>query len=139
MGAGEVADDLGAYGLQSFRSGEHELMALASDPKRSPSGMATIAKELRAVERREASMPEDPTVRALRRQARRTDTADAFLPDPEDGTMIEADDAESFAEEFIATATTGESVEMDALDEVSPDEDGGPYLELSDDDDTDIP
>jgi hypothetical protein len=78
-------------------------------------------------------VPDDPTIRAVRKQAHRPDTADAFLPDPEDGVYITADDAESFAEEFIATATTGEYVEMDALDEVSDDEDGGPYLELEDD------
>lgn len=61
------------------------------------------------------------------------DSADAFIPDPEEGRPIRAADAESFAEEFIATATTGESVEMDAMDEVASDEDGGPYLDLEED------
>jgi hypothetical protein len=73
----------------------------------------------------------DPTIRALRKQSRRKDDADAFVLDPiESGMRIKVDDAESVAEEFIATATTGESVEMDAQDEVIDEEDGGPFVEI---------
>lgn len=43
---------------------------------------------------------------------------------------IKIDDAESVAQEFIATATTGESVEMDAQDEVVDEEQGGPFIEI---------
>lgn len=76
-------------------------------------------------------MRADPTIRALRKQSRRKDDADAFVLDPiESGMRIKVDDAESVAEEFIATATTGESVEMDAQDEVIDEEDGGPFVEI---------
>ncbi|MCL2724765.1 MAG: hypothetical protein FWD69_10045 [Polyangiaceae bacterium] len=79
---------------------------------------------------REPAMPADPTIRAWRKQAHRMDGADAFLPDPESGMRIKIDDAESVAQEFIATATTGESVEMDAQDEVVDEEQGGPFIEI---------
>lgn len=73
---------------------------------------------------------EDPTVRA-RRQANRTDDGEAFLPDPtRRGAHITASDAESFGEEFVASATGGEPLHMDALDEVVEEEEGGPFLEL---------
>lgn len=78
----------------------------------------------------EAALPDDPTIRIFYHQAHRSDGGVAFVPDPEDGTPIVADDAESFAEEFIATATAGEGVEMDAIDEVVDEEDGGPFLEI---------
>lgn len=78
----------------------------------------------------EAALPDDPTIRVFYHQVHRSDGGVAFVPDPEDGTPIVADDAESFAEEFIATATAGEGVEMDAIDEVVDEEDGGPFLEI---------
>ena len=55
----------------------------------------------------------------------RPDAADAFVP--EDG-RIPADDAESFAEEFITSATAAEPVQQDAEDEVVEEENGGPFL-----------
>ncbi len=61
----------------------------------------------------------------------RRDDADAFVPDPsEEGRPIPTDDneAESFAEEFIASATGAEPVQEDARDEVSDEEQGGPFL-----------
>ena len=72
-------------------------------------------------------------VREARAAARRPDDAEAFLPDP--GTTgshiaLGGTDGESFAEEFIASATAGEPVEMDAQDEVVEEEWGGPFLEL---------
>lgn len=39
-------------------------------------------------------------------------------------------DAEDFAEEFIATATSAEEVFTDAADELTVEELGGPYLEI---------
>lgn len=75
-------------------------------------------------------------VREARASATRADDAEAFLPDPNerDGTVkhgsLTKTDAESFAEEFIASATAGEPVEMDAQDEVVEEEWGGPFLEL---------
>lgn len=41
-------------------------------------------------------------------------------------------DAEAFAEEFIGAATGGESVMQDAEDEVTDDEEGGPFIVLDD-------
>ena len=72
-------------------------------------------------------------VRDARAAAHRPDDAEAFLPDPRtSGSHIAlgGTDAESFAEEFIASATAGEPVEMDAQDEVVEEEWGGPFLEL---------
>src|SRR5690606_17247304 len=66
----------------------------------------------------------------------RPDSGDAFLPDPTDPTSRggrgprASDDAEWFAEEYIASATTGEPVAEDARDEIRDDEEGGPFLEL---------
>lgn len=74
----------------------------------------------------------DPTLRDARRNLHRSDDADAFLRDPlEDGVPL-VDPDSSFAEEFIQSATTGEPVEQEAEDEVTDDEDGGPYLIESD-------
>lgn len=83
---------------------------------------------------RDLGGPEDPTLRASRKAAKRADDGEAFLPDPyaEGGrhAPLTEDDAESFGEEFIAAATTGEAVAEDARDEVSEEEDGGPFLLL---------
>lgn len=74
---------------------------------------------------------EDPTVRARRQAMNRPDDGEAFLPDPtRRGAHITANDAESFGEEFVASATTGEPMHMDAADEVVEEEEGGPFLEL---------
>ncbi len=62
---------------------------------------------------------------ATKRDPKRPDAADAFVP--EDG-KIPADDAESFAEEFITSATRAEPVQQDAEDEVVDEENGGPFL-----------
>lgn len=70
-------------------------------------------------------------VREARAAAHRSDDGDAFLPDPTGKHDPRAmSDGESFAEEFIASATAGEPVEMDAQDEVVEEEWGGPFLEL---------
>jgi hypothetical protein len=72
-------------------------------------------------------------VRDARAAAHRPDGGEAFLPDPttKDRHNALADtDGESFAEEFIASATAGEPVEMEAQDEVVEEEWGGPFLEL---------
>lgn len=53
----------------------------------------------------------------------RPDEDDAFAP-------LADDEAESFAEEFIATATSGEFVGEDARDEAVAEELGGPFIEL---------
>ena len=74
---------------------------------------------------------DDPTVRARRHAMNRPDDGEAFLPDPtRRGAHITASDAEFFGEEFVASATTGEPMHMDAADEVVEEEEGGPFLEL---------
>lgn len=60
---------------------------------------------------------------------RRRDSADAFLPDPASGSYIAFDDAESMAEEFIASATSAAFVLEDARNELSVDEIGGPFVD----------
>jgi hypothetical protein len=71
--------------------------------------------------------------REARAAARRTDDGNAFLPDPlADGRSKPAGgtDSDFFAEEFLASATTGEPTNMDASDEVVEEEWGGPFLEV---------
>lgn len=70
-------------------------------------------------------------IREARAAAHRSDDGEAFLPDlTGKHNPLTATDGESFAEEFIATVTGGEQVEMDAQDEVVEEEWGGPFLEL---------
>lgn len=58
------------------------------------------------------------------------DDGDAFVPDAARSHQRLFDDAaESFAEEFIASATSAEFVGEDARDEWSEEEIGGPFLE----------
>jgi hypothetical protein len=62
----------------------------------------------------------------------RSDTADAFLPDPEEGPMRTDDDlAEMRGEDFVRAATTGEDAEDETMDEVVPEEYGGPFVETA--------
>jgi hypothetical protein len=83
--------------------------------------------------------PADPTLRAARHHAHRPDEGAAFLPDPsahpDRHAPLTADAAEAFGEEFIACATGGEDVALEANDEIAEDEDGGPFLVLEADDD----
>lgn len=59
----------------------------------------------------------------------RRDSGDAFLPDPASGTFISLSDAESVAEEFIASVTSADFVLEEARNELSVDEVGGPFVE----------
>jgi hypothetical protein len=60
----------------------------------------------------------------------RSDTADAFMPDPEDGPALIPDDmAEILAEDFLRSATSGENIDEQSLDEVVAEEFGGPFVE----------
>ncbi|MCW5812581.1 MAG: hypothetical protein KIT84_16250 [Labilithrix sp.] len=57
------------------------------------------------------------------------DDGDAFLPDvARSHTRLIDDDAESFAEEFIAEVTSAEHVAEDARDDRADEEVGGHYL-----------
>jgi len=65
----------------------------------------------------------------------RTDDANAFLPDPEDGPAHTSDDlAESLAENFLQAATTGENQDDKMLDASVSEEIGGPFVETDIDD-----
>jgi hypothetical protein len=62
-------------------------------------------------------------------RSRRDDHADAFLPDPDGGPAHTNDDlAEEMAEEFLKSATSGEYVSEDELDQEVPEESGGPFV-----------
>ena len=66
----------------------------------------------------------------------RSDDGNAFLPDlasSEPGHTSSASDAEYFGEEYIGSATTGESQSETARDEVVDEEDGGPFIVLGED------
>ncbi len=72
-------------------------------------------------------------VREARAASQRSDDGTAFLPDPsalQRPPVAAMGDGESFGEEFVASATGGEPVEMDAEDEVVEEEWGGPFLEI---------
>lgn len=64
-----------------------------------------------------------------KRRPFRRDAGDAFLPDPASGTFIRLAEAESAAEEFIASVTSADFVLEDARNELSMDEIGGPFIE----------
>jgi hypothetical protein len=67
----------------------------------------------------------------MSRHPKRSDDADAFLPDPGDGpARVDDDLAESLAEEFIVAVTSAEEPGEDVRDEVLPEEIGGPFLEV---------
>jgi hypothetical protein len=71
--------------------------------------------------------------RDARAASHRSDEGDAFLPDPATTrrhNALVSTEGESFAEEFIASATAGEPAVMEAQDEVVDEEWGGPFLEL---------
>jgi hypothetical protein len=62
----------------------------------------------------------------------RADSADAFIRNPDDGGMSVDDDlAESLAEEFVHSATSGENQGEEAQDQIVPEEIGGPFVETS--------
>jgi hypothetical protein len=68
-------------------------------------------------------------MRVLKRRPLRRDSGDAFLPDPASGTFISVAEAESVAEEFIASVTSAGFVLEDSRNELSMDEIGGPFIE----------
>lgn len=62
----------------------------------------------------------------------RQDKADAFIPDPGDGPARVPDDlAEALAEGYLASATSGEDASDEVLDQVVPEELGGPFIETT--------
>jgi hypothetical protein len=63
----------------------------------------------------------------------RADSADAFIRNPDDGGPVRVDDdlAETLAEEYVHAATSGEDQDEDTLDQMVPEEIGGPFVETS--------
>jgi hypothetical protein len=78
---------------------------------------------------------DDPSAPAVSRPAMahpRTDTADAFFSDPEDGPARVSDDlAELLAEDFLKSATSGEDSDEEEMDQIVDEEYGGPFIETS--------
>jgi len=62
----------------------------------------------------------------------RSDDANAFLPDPYNGTTAKARTkdllAEELAEDFVMSATGAEEVSVEARDQIVPEETGGPFV-----------
>jgi hypothetical protein len=74
-----------------------------------------------------------PEVPPPERQGR-TDDADAFMRDPGEGPARIGDDlAETLAEEFLHAATSGEDMADEVLEQVVPEEIGGPFVETTGD------
>ena len=68
------------------------------------------------------------------RRTERSDSGDAFFPDPltSGGPARAPDDlAEALAEDFVASATTGSDVDDEVLNQVVPEEIGGPFVETT--------
>ena len=65
----------------------------------------------------------------------RADSADAFIRHPDEGGGMSTEDdlAETLAEEFVRTATSGEDQTEDALDQMVPEDIGGPFVETGGD------
>lgn len=69
-----------------------------------------------------------PKKRTLRPAA--LDDGDAFIPDCRRGPIhLSDDEADAFAEEFIASATSGEEIAEDARNELLPEELALDYVE----------
>jgi len=68
-------------------------------------------------------------LKTARRHTGRSDSGDAFLPDPKDGpARVEDDLAEEVAEGFLRSATSGEEAGEEMANAVVPEELGGPFV-----------
>ena len=102
------------------------------DTRRNEAKNAGHAKTARSADAR-ANRARTPRPFEARAQPR-SDDAKAFLPDPDErGWRPVRDDlAETLGEGFVAAATTGENVEDETLDQIVPEEIGGPFIETRD-------
>ena len=81
--------------------------------------------------RRHANGTRERPLLAPRGARQRSDDANAFMPDPEDGPARIRDDlAEDLAEDYLQAATQGMEVE-EIHDQVVPEEIGGPFVETT--------
>jgi hypothetical protein len=77
-------------------------------------------------------LPDEEPVPPPVRSSGRSDSGDAFFPDPEGGPARAPDDlAETLAEDFLASATTGNDVDDEVMNQVVPEEIGGPFIETT--------
>ena len=68
--------------------------------------------------------------REIKEHVHRSDDAHAFLPDPDDTGAHSNDSlAENLAEVYLQSATSGEEMAEDVMNELVPEELGGPFLE----------
>jgi hypothetical protein len=92
-------------------------------------------KPTNADTRRDAELNAEPEEQrpSLVRRTERSDSGDAFFPDPQNGGPARAPDdlAETLAEDYVASATTGGNVDDEVLNQVVPEEIGGPFIETS--------
>lgn len=66
------------------------------------------------------------------RRRPRSDSANAFFPEPEAGSVHTKDSlAENLAEEFLESATSGEERGEEAMNELVAEEIGGPFIETT--------
>ena len=68
-----------------------------------------------------------------RRRAARPDDANAFVRDPADHKAPADDLAEALGEDYVASATSGEEVTPEVFDGLVPEEEGGPFINVSGD------
>ncbi|MFO0652984.1 MAG: hypothetical protein U0326_42595 [Polyangiales bacterium] len=68
-----------------------------------------------------------------RRRSARSDDAHAFVRDPADHKAPDDDLAEALGEDFVASATSGEEVTPEVFDGLVPEEEGGPFMNVSGD------
>ncbi|HSZ81688.1 MAG TPA: hypothetical protein VLA14_05375 [Polyangia bacterium] len=113
-------------------------------PKATAKPKMKAARPTTAKAKRARPRPLRPAV--LVKARKRSDDADAFIPDPGEGPARTRDDlAEVLAEDFIGAATSGNDVLEDDLERETSDELGGPFvvtsarLELADDVDASNP
>jgi hypothetical protein len=70
-------------------------------------------------------VPHKPSAHAHRRP----DDGNAFIPDPGTGPARSRDDlATELAEEFLASAISGDDVAQDEMNQEVPEEEGGPFV-----------
>lgn len=73
------------------------------------------------------------------RPERRSDPGGAFFPEPDNGPVVANDAlAENMGQEFLTSATSGEEATPDDHDAVQPEEEGGPFIETTADEELGI-
>lgn len=97
---------------------------------KSKTGSVKAAKPASPKKRHLRAVPGAPRTQAPpSARHERSDDANAFFPDPGEGPARTRDDlAEALAEDFVATATSGNDTLEDDLERALPEELGGPFV-----------